>query len=393
MKAFFFFRNIIFQTFIFISIFIIADLTYSYFNNKSKQKDYDPNAGLHKQNRFGFYWLDSSINKGNYTFGSINFPIYTNEYGFRCNKSKSITKDSIGYVFLGDSFTYGEGEWEESFVGIFEQKQKVQLFNCGVPSYSPSVYLYQYKKALFTGKLKAKHKIFICLDISDVQDESSRWFYPDSILSNKDKNGIIFPVLMNEAIQKRKREEHLLKNVKSKKITSIKEFVSSNMLLTSYIYVEIKKKLFRDDLIKARDASFSSNIFLNRSGITHIPWKQLDTAKEMGYQPIGVMGGIQKIEQRIEDINFLAKENNAEVYIVIYPWPAQLLTPQSIFSWENHWKSFAAKKGLKFINCFDVFRQEMNKGIKPIAFYIDQDIHFNKYGNELVANAIINQLE
>ncbi len=386
-------KNILIQIGIFFFVFIAIDIIYSFLKNNSDSKIVDPNAGLHKQNSFGFYWLDSSINKGNYTFGSIKFPIYTNEYGFRCSKGQSVTKDSIEYVFLGDSFTYGEGEWEESFVGLFEKKQKKQLFNCGVPSYSPSVYLYQYKKAIVTGKLKTKHKVIICLDISDVQDESTRWYYPDKFFRNQDENGIVFPILMKEAIQRRMLEAAQSKTNKSNNSTSIKQFVSNNMLLTSYIYVSLKKIFYKKELAAERDSLFEANKFLNRSGITHIPWKQLDSASEMGYQPIGVSGGIQKIEKALLDIKGLVQKNNAEVYLVVYPWPAQLLVDQLVFNWESYWKSFAIKNNMYYINCFESFREKITQGANPQTFYIENDIHFNKHGNEIIANKIIKSIK
>ncbi|MDP3392419.1 hypothetical protein [Sediminibacterium sp.] len=386
-------KNILLQCCIFFFIFCIADLVYSYIKKETAQQVVDPNKGLHKQNQFGFYWLDSSINKGNYTFGSINFPIYTNEYGFRCSKMQSLTKDSIEYVFLGDSFTYGEGEWEESFVGIFEKKLKAQLFNCGVPSYSPSVYLYQYKKALFTGRLKQRHNVIICLDISDVQDESTRWVYPDSIIGNSDANGIVFPILRTGPTYKAQDKQVNQQTNKIGKEKGIKAFVSSNMLLTSYIYVAFKKVLYKKQLIAEEDEAFAANRYLNRSGLTHIPWNELDSADTMGYKPLGVLGGLKKIESSLMEIQKLAKRNNSKIYLVVYPWPAQLLSEQRVFNWEKHWSSFASDNGIHFINCFDEFRAQIKRGTNPKDFYIRQDIHFNKYGNEYVANAIMKSLK
>lgn len=49
------------------------------------------------------------------------------------------------------------------------------VLNGGVSSYSPTAYLYQYKKALKENSLTENHTIIIGIDISDVQDEASYW--------------------------------------------------------------------------------------------------------------------------------------------------------------------------------------------------------------------------
>ena len=73
----------------------------------------------------------------------------TDELGLRVgNKSPLKTKDNENIFIFGDSFTYGVGlEYEKTFVGMIEKKIKNQnIFNFGVGSYSPSVYLYKLKK-------------------------------------------------------------------------------------------------------------------------------------------------------------------------------------------------------------------------------------------------------
>ena len=90
------------------------------------------------------------------------------------NKIKQETKKNI--FLFGDSFTFGVGlEYEDTFAGILESNlPQYNFYNFAVGSYSPTVHLYRLNEALdrpFT------RKIILFLDLTDVIDESQRWFY------------------------------------------------------------------------------------------------------------------------------------------------------------------------------------------------------------------------
>jgi threonyl-tRNA synthetase len=126
----------------------------------------------------GWYELKSNF-IGKDQYGPNIFPVMTNDYGFRKGPN-SPNGGKHEFIFLGDSFTYGiNGAWNETFVGIFEAQSGKMVLNAGVSSYSPSAYLFQYKKALKNGALSAKHTVIVALDISDVQDEAA--FYGPKI--------------------------------------------------------------------------------------------------------------------------------------------------------------------------------------------------------------------
>ena len=86
------------------------------------------------------------------SFPTVN--IHTNNLGLRVSKKtvqKYKGKENI-FIF-GDSFTYGTGlEFEDSYVGLIEKKLiDYNVYNFGVSSYSPSVYLYKLNEALRIG--------------------------------------------------------------------------------------------------------------------------------------------------------------------------------------------------------------------------------------------------
>ena len=95
----------------------------------------------------GWYELKRNF-YGSDQFGNSIIPVRTDAFGFRQALSKSENLKSK-VIFLGDSFTYGINlPFEKTFAGIFAEQTKIKILNAGVASYSPTPYLYQYKKAL-----------------------------------------------------------------------------------------------------------------------------------------------------------------------------------------------------------------------------------------------------
>jgi hypothetical protein len=108
-----------------------------------------------------------------------------------------------------------------------------------------------------------------------------------------------------------------------------------------------------------------------------------------GYAPLGVQGGLDRIEKKITEISKTAKKHNANVYILIYPWPNQISNLQE-FSWNKF-----ANKLCRDIQCNGVidaqplFLDFANKNQNWYeALFLQGDIHYNVSGNELVFNSL-----
>ena len=95
----------------------------------------------------------------------------TDNHGFKykCN-SKRGKKFKI--AFLGDSFVEGLAlDYEDTFVGIYENKKEVSVANLGVTSYSPNIYLSK-MKFLLDNNYKFEHLVLF-IDISDLYDDNT----------------------------------------------------------------------------------------------------------------------------------------------------------------------------------------------------------------------------
>ena len=91
----------------------------------------------------------------------------TDNHGFRYRCDSKKRGKFFDYAFMGDSFTEGSSvSYEESFVGIFENKTNKKVANLGVVSYSPKIYLSKLNYLLNNGFVFAH--VIIPIDISAV---------------------------------------------------------------------------------------------------------------------------------------------------------------------------------------------------------------------------------
>ena len=145
----------------FLIFYLLADILFSNFflNYRVEYKCYNySNNGL-------FYKLYKNCYAEMRYISSIeSFKVFTNENGERYSgkKNKKINKNN-NVFFFGDSQTFGFGsDWENTFVGIIEKKiGNYNFYNFGVPSYSPSVYLYKLNEVLINRNIRPK-KYLLC---------------------------------------------------------------------------------------------------------------------------------------------------------------------------------------------------------------------------------------
>lgn len=335
-------------------------------------------------------WYELKPNyKGYDSFGHISFPMETSSWGFR--KNPGSVEASVGneVIFLGDSFTYGvNGPWDETFVGMYEKGSGKKVINAGVASYSPTPYLYQYKKAINNGLLSDGHSVVIGIDISDVQDEAGIWtdgtlhpvrvkMPPDLVSENIENSG----TKTSKSIVAPKKERS--------RFVAARDWLTDRMPLTLKIY----------EFLKARgyihlDQRLAPVLAYPRSAFTWQNWETLNLRPpHEGYAPLGVSGGLDRISNKVKDISKLAQEHNAKVYILIYPWPAQVVYKDA-FSWSDYANQLCQKiQCAGVIDLVGEFRRLSTVDSNWYRnYYIIGDLHFNKEGNRIVSDALLANL-
>jgi len=358
----------------------------------SKQQKRDPfslpaptsnGRGLYISKPSGWYELNPNYN-GEDRYGSFLIRVKTDSQGFRTpiHRTESIKRSTHQgsnptLLFLGDSFTYGVGtDWEQSFVGQIAKRYNGTVINGGVVSHSPTPHLYRLKHLLDKGSLPAGTIVIMAVDISDVQDEASRWVQTSA--EPFERNTKTASAIVN-------RQGAAAQAMSSERQTS-PFFSPRNFHLTHRIYFGLEalyKKLF--DHWQIRNSE--------RSAFTHRPWSELDSR----YQPLGVKGGLFQLQMQIKKAAQLSKAFNHPFWILIYPWPAQLAYADR-FSWEQFIQN-SCEPGVcsGVINAFPVFRNKVGSNRMGAHWqqqlYLEGDMHFSAAGNALIAEAVLQRLQ
>lgn len=364
--------------------FLFVDYLYSYQRRGNPFEPSKPKTNgqsLYISKPSGWYELNKDYD-GEDQYGKYIFRVRTDSQGFRIPISQPIkiknSSDSTStqrhraappLFFLGDSFTYGvASSWEDSFVGQVAKRYSGEILNAGVNSHSPTPHLYRLNRMIRDGSLPKNARVIMAIDISDVQDEATRWVKTSSEPMERTSSAVA------QVIQRR-HDGHKSKSTKP-------FFSPSNFQLTHQIYYGLEaffKHFF--DHWQIRN--------LSRSAFTHKPWEELDSR----YQPLGVQGGLEQIRSRIREAAQISHDNGHEFWLLIYPWPAQI-SYANRFNWE-----YFIKKSCQPPNCSGVINAVPNfrarAGNNPSSkdwqeqLYLKGDMHFSPAGNKLVADEIL----
>jgi len=300
---------------------------------------------------------------------SKSYKVYIDENGFRFNgKTKNNFDKNDTAIFFGGSFTYGMGaEYENSFVGLIEEEKKnYNILNLGVAGYSPSVFNYQLQELI--KKNIFPKKIFLVLDIVDVNSEATNW----------DSNNENYRPINITSIPDKENNEKKFKNFKRKnfKVTRIISTSINNSLRSlRYNFSRLNQKYKRPE--KSQYGSFL--------------FKDFEELDQNFWQPYGFKNAIIKITKAIEKIASKSKEINAEFYIIIYPWPDSLEYGQDKFNWENFAEDLCKKNSCnKVINFFPDFEEIKKTSDNWVnKLFIEDDVHLTTFGHQIIAKKII----
>ena len=304
--------------------------------------------------------------------GRQNEIIITNDYGFiQLEKQSKINlKDKKNVVLIGDSFTQGAGiDYEDTFAGILtrEFKDKKNLINLSAVSYSPSIYYYKTK--YFIEKYNMKFSdMYLFIDISDPYDELYRY------------------EVVNERVVNRKNLDNPFINTRhDKMIYYLKKFITKNTTILYFTLVNIKKVFNKKNV---EEKLFSENygfIINHQANLWTFDDKYFE---EEGYKGINLCMKYLKLLKRLLD------KHNANLSIVVYPWPGQIYRDDKNYKQSSIWQEWAIKNNVKFIDISKLFFREKNKTLSEKLDFIDKhyikkDMHFNKNSHKIVAKELL----
>ena len=307
-------------------------------------------------------------------WGPITYRLCTNIHGFK-SKCGTLGGDHYDIGFIGDSFTEGLGlRHEETFVGIIEDKKKINVANMGVSSYSPKIYLSKIHHFIERG-MKFRH-VVVFMDVSDLIDDSNSYIFKNDLKVRDKKIG--------------KRIENTLKiwfpmfDYLTFNLTNNNRYRASDNIFTRVnIYTDLNQT--KDE--KLKEVYSKMNL---RSA-----WTYSKTNQIKGYDlPIDVA-----IKEQVETMNQLyelLKKNNIKLSIAVYPWPQTILYDKRENLMKTTWENFCKNKCVNFINTFPLFMNdddddddESKKNLIIKKYYQLGDIHFNPDGHKLIADYFI----
>ena len=375
-----FFLKFLFIIFISLSLFLIIDFSFGrILIDKYIDQIKDNPYYLKKQRvRHSFYHhtLAPLIDYRKTGWGPTSYRLCTNYHGFK-SKCGTLGSDHYDIGFIGDSFTEGLGlRHEETFVGIIEDKKKLNVANMGVSSYSPKIYLSKIHHFIGRG-MKFKH-IVVFIDVSDLIDDSNSYIFKNDLKVRDKKIGkrienafkIYFPMF-----------DYLTFN-----LTNNNRYRTTNNIFTRVnIYTEINQ--IKDKNL--REVYSKMNL---RSA-----WTYSKTNQIKGYDlPIDV--AIKEQVETMDQLYELLKKNNIKLSIVVYPWPQTILYDKRENLMKTTWENFCKNKCANFINTFPLFMnddddddddEKSKKNLIIKKYYQLGDIHFNREGHKLIADYFI----
>ena len=257
--------------------------------------------------------------------------------------------------------------FEDSFVGLIEKNQKdFNIINLGVAGYSPTVFNYQLKELI--QKKIIPDKIFLVLDIVDINTEATNWE-----ISNDSSRPLNI-----EKISNIEKEEKKFKNFKKKnfKITRIISTSINNSLRSLRFYISKLNQEYKKPELSQYGSFLSKDL------------KELD---ETFWQPFGFDQAILKIKNGIQNIGDMARNINADFYIIIYPWPDSLEYGQEKFNWEKFADQLCNDNSCtKLINFFPEFNNlKLSSKNWVNKLYLEDDVHLTIFGHDLIAQKLL----
>ena len=297
----------------------------------------------------------------------FNKKLITNSIGFRDFSKKKILKENLNQkriLLIGDSFIEGAGyDYQFTIGGLIQDKvgKNIEVLNSAVGSYSPGIYYLKTKYYIDQGYKFDYALIF--LDLSDIVDE-------EYLKYNSDYSKIV--------------NYYPQKPLHKKIFYGTGDFLTSNTLLFKFLlnlsdqtevikkYIKLKYKAskeFKKSFFKTsqEDASLLRMIIEDRGYWT----KNEEKFSE-------VQEGLRKSKFFLKKLNNLLVENNVKTYLIVYPWPAQIVYGDSRH--QVYWEKFSNDNNINFINLYDQFKGDDKREV-ILNNFIYGDIHWNKNGN------------
>jgi len=301
-------------------------------------------------------------------YGDFDVEMTTSNMGFRGSDIKEKEPGTYRIVMLGDSFTLGEGVWDDwTFPHLVEQYlnekkgRKYEVINLGVDSYSPALEYIELKE--YIGMLKP-NMVILNFDMSDVVNE-----YAYRKIASYDKTGDVIAVNGFPEYYRR--------------------WILKHLFITRHAVENMKKHFGANEMTLRTAVEAPYEKLLNHT----LDMPQLKEAAEM----------YSMVEDSIERAKKLCDRYGCKFILSVYPWGHQVsgqewlpgryrfipkgvgISDRTVLELER----FSKAQKITFFNAFPYFREY--KGGQHL--YFSHDMHWTPTGQELMAKSLTKFLE
>jgi len=171
--------------------------------------------------------------------------------------------------------------------------------------------------------------------------------------------------------------------------TSTEDTYIKNFKLIKFFISEMQYQIEKH-MYNLKNKNINSEFLISKySSFTHDSSEKFDNKvlEEISY-------GLKRITIELNEISYLAKKNNIDFYLVIYPWYQTIIYGQNFFNWENYALEMCINMGCKkLINTFQKFSNLFSADNNSISkLYFNKEFHFNEHGNKILADEILNEI-
>ena len=289
----------------------------------------------------------------------------TNSLGFKSKKKITIKKElnKKRIIFIGDSFTEGVTiNYEDTFVGLIDEKfanKNIQVLNAGVEGYSTIIYYKKIKHLIEVEKIKFD-ELVVFIDISDAQDDALKY-------SLNPSGNVI-------------KQKKIIYKTKKSLLKTIKDFIYNNTYFTYNILD------FAYDTIL--NLKFKGNTWREVYDVSATPIDKW-TIDDALYDDYGKKG-VSLMIKYMNELKKITDKYNITLTVAVYPWISQIWYEDLDSKHVKIWREWTKNNDVKFINFFPLFVKKNISQKEKIdifkLYFIPGDVHFNEYGNKIIAD-------
>ena len=85
----------------------------------------------------------------------------------------------------------------------------------------------------------------------------------------------------------------------------------------------------------------------------------------------------------------MCKEAGVRMRLAVYPWPNQILNADIESIQVTHWREFAEKEEIDFINMFPGFFDLGEPHAVVEGYFVKGDFHWNNHGHQVAASIVL----